>query len=161
MKWKKTVLAISIVAVAMVVSTGFFFAEEHPEHPEGKTEKGLTKEELAGAITTYVKKEASKSGGKYQIRDPQEGVALSLTLDKVHKERLSQISSDLYFACADFTSPKGVTYDLDFFMKGSDKEHLEFSEVALHKKDGVARYTWYEDGGYWKKKSVKAASSKK
>ncbi len=159
MKWKRSVLGISIVAVAMVVSAGFFFAQEHPEHPQGKEEKGLTKDELAGAISAYVKKEASKSGGKYQISDPQEGVTLSLTLDKVHKKRLTQISPELYFACADFTSPKGVTYDLDFFMKGSDKDHLEFSEVALHKKDGVARYTWYEKEGFWKKKSVMEASS--
>ena len=159
MKWSRTVLGIGIVAVAMVVSTGYFLAQEHPEHPEGKAEKGLTKAELADAITAYVKKEVSKTDGTYQIQDPQEGVTLSLTLDKVHKERLTQISSDLYFACADFTTPKGVTYDLDFFMKGSDKDHLEFSEVAVHKKEGVARYTWYEDEGYWKKKSVKGASS--
>jgi len=133
-------------------------AQEHPkEHPKGQehpkpgAKAGLTKDELADAITAYVNNEAAKSGGSFMVDDPVQKKKLSLTMTKVHKDRLSQLDKDTYFLCADFAGNDGATYDLDVFMKGPDKDHLQTTEVSVHKKDGVERYTWHEEGGVWKK----------
>jgi hypothetical protein len=61
-------------------------------------------------------------------------------------------SGQTYFACADFVGRDGTLYDLDVFMEGSTPETLETTEVTLHKVDGEARYTWYEEDGLWKKR---------
>ena len=67
---------------------------------------------------------------------------LELKLDKVHKERLSRIKDDVYFACADFKNSDGVIYDLDIFMEGASVDELTVNEVIVHKQDGKARYGW-------------------
>lgn len=137
---------------------------EHPdkeakgeEHPTKKAPaKAVTKEELAEAIEEYVTKDAELKGGYFLVYDQEAGETLALKLDLVHKARLSRISADVYFACADFKTPKGKTYDLDVFMKGTTKNNLKVTEVAVHKEEGKARYTWHEEGGIWKKKYKEA-----
>ena len=86
--------------------------------------------------------------------DKTAGEPLVLTLLKVHKERLATVGEGVYFACADFVTPTGKIYDLDIFMQGPDKDHLAVTEISVHKEAGKARYTWYEKGGIWSKKSV-------
>lgn len=138
--------------------------EEHPEHPE-KTEEhpetdaeaDLTVDELADAIADFVEDRAGEDG-YMTIHDPVTEEDLELRLDKVHRERLSKVAPGTYFACADFVSRDGVTYDLDVFMKGTDAEALEFHEVSIHKVEGEPRYTWYEEDGTWKKKPAGEAA---
>ncbi|KKK65894.1 hypothetical protein LCGC14_2969540, partial [marine sediment metagenome] len=93
--------------------------------------------------------------GYFVAFDEKVGKELKLTLDKVHRKRLSKVGEDLYFACADFKTPGGRIYDLDVFMKGADKDNLTFSKFSIHKEAGKERYTWYEKDGIWKKKPVK------
>jgi hypothetical protein len=126
---------------------------EHPEHPKGESKPSLTKDELAEAVEAYVQKESAKHDGAFVVKDPVEKKDLSLTLKQVHRERLSQVAPGTYFACADFSAADGTTYDLDIFMKGKDKDHMKTTDVTIHKKNGVERYTWYEDNGVWKKKN--------
>lgn len=128
--------------------------EEHPkkeEHPKGETTP-LTKEDLATAIEEYVKKDANQRGGYFLVYDDKAKKPLVLSLEKVHKERLATIGTNVYFACADFKTPEGKIYDLDIFVKGVDKHHLEVTQITIHKESGKARYTWYEEKGVWKKK---------
>ncbi len=147
------------MVLIFVGAGGLLYAGEHPsEHPTGKKEVALSKEDLAEAITAYVKKEAAKTGGYYQVYDKEAKKTLSLTLDRVHKERLATIGNNTYFVCADFKTPEGKLYDLDFFMKGTAKDNLEVTEITVHKEDGKPRYTWYEEGGIWKKKTVAPAA---
>ncbi|MFC1676076.1 hypothetical protein ACFL3G_03310 [Planctomycetota bacterium] len=129
---------------------------EHPaEHPEESAEAAaLTKDQLADAVEAYVAKVAKSHGGYFVAMDEKTGKGLKLKLDKVHRKRLSKVGKDLYFACADFVTDEGKVYDLDVFMKGSDKDDLIFSEFSIHKEAGKERYTWYEQGGVWKKKSI-------
>jgi hypothetical protein len=129
---------------------------EHPaEHPKETAQKEqITKDELADAIESYVNKEASVHGGYFIAFDDKAGKELKLTLDKVHRKRLSRVGEDTYFACADFKTPEGKIYDLDVFMTGPDKDHLTFSKFMIHKEAGKERYTWYEEGGIWKTKPV-------
>lgn len=137
--------------------------EEHPakgkEHPaEHPTRQGspITVDALAKAIEAYVAGEAKKHDGYFVFTDPEEKKELRLKLVKVHKKRLAHLGDDVYFACADFKTPDGVMYDLDIFMKGKSAEDLTFTKVMLHKKNGVPRYTWYEEDGVWKRKPVES-----
>jgi len=129
-------------------------AEEHPEEPPAVAEERLTIDQLADAITDWVAGEAAENDGYLVIEHPDSGERLELTLDKVHRERLSRVGEQTYFACADFVGRDGTLYDLDVFMRGPDRTALETTEVTLHKEDGEARYTWYEEDGVWKKRPV-------
>lgn len=128
--------------------------EEHPEQdePPAQAVEQLTIDQLADAITEWVAAEAAAHGGFLVIEHPDTGESLELTLDQVHRERLSRVGEQTYFACADFVGRDGTLYDLDVFMEGPNREALETTEVTLHKVDGEARYTWYEEDGLWKKR---------
>lgn len=135
-------------------------AKEHPnDHPKKQAKVAvktttIDKEGLADAVESYVRKEAVKQGGYFVALDEKTGKKLKLTLDKVHRKRLSKVGKDLYFACADFKTPVGKVYDLDVFMTGKNKNNLTFSEFTIHKEAGKERYTWFEEEGIWKKKDL-------
>jgi hypothetical protein len=129
---------------------------EHPqEHPGGKQKSGLSTDDLADAIQNYVKREAALKGGFFLVYDKDARQTLTLTLERVHRERLSRVAPDTYFACADFKSSEGKTYDLDVFMRGPSKVKLEVTEISVHKEEGKARYNWVEKQGVWSKVPVK------
>lgn len=152
---KTTILCVIIVAGLLFVGCK---KHEHPaEHPNETAQKEqIAKDELADAVESYVKEQASEHGGYFIAFDDKAGKELKLTLDKVHRKRLSRVAEDTYFACADFKTPEGKMYDLDVFMTGPDKDHLAFSKFMVHKEAGKERYTWYEQGGVWKTKTVEA-----
>ena len=146
-------LANSVLGLLQVASLG---AQEHPtEHPTNITTKtaAIDKHILAAAIQSFITEDAALKGGAFLVIDDKNGHVLRLTLDKVHRDRLSKVGNDTYFACADFTTPKGKTYDLDIFMKGIDPSDLSVVEIAVHKEGGKARYTWAEKKGTWVKVS--------
>jgi hypothetical protein len=131
-------------------------AQEHPgehpqEHPAGTKKSGLSTNDLAEAIQNYVKREAALKGGFFLVYDKGADRTLTLTLERVHRERLSRVAADTYFACADFKSAEGKTYDLDVFMRGPSKDALEVTEISVHKEDGKERYNWVERNGVWSK----------
>jgi hypothetical protein len=141
----------------MALPLSALVAQEHPsehpksaEHPNG-TAAGVTKADLGAAIEAYVKAQQAKGGGTWEVEDKADNATLHLTLDKVHKDKLSMTAKDTYFACADFKNADGHKYDLDVFMTGPDKDHLTVTDVSVHKKDGKERYTWAKDGNIWKK----------
>lgn len=159
-----TALALS-AAVAMVGPTRVL-AQEHPEHPT--EEKSDTTEHaehpehpakafkvdmatIAEAISSYVETDTKLKGGFFFVYDPATKAPLQLTLTKVHKERLAKVGDNLYFACSDFDATGGKVFDLDFFMEEKD-ERLVVTEVMIHKEDGKARYSWYQEEGVWKRK---------
>ena len=131
--------------------------KEKPLRKRTKKEFGkvaITKDELADAVEAYVKKESESQGGYFAVFDEEAGKELKLTLDKVHRKRLSKVGWNRYFACADFKTLDGKVYDLDVFMRGTTRNNLRFSKFSIHKEAGKERYTWYEKGGVWKKKAV-------
>ena len=152
------------IAVFALGTIGVAVAAEHPEHPkssehpEKKPEKpAITMNALGDAIEQYVAWDSKLHGGYLIVHDPVDDQALSLTLDKVHRDRLSSLGNGVYFACADFKATNGHLYDLDVFMKGSPDSPFDGlwpTEIAVHKKDGVARYTWQEKDGVWTKKAA-------
>lgn len=148
--------------VTTLVTLGFLafgattaLAQEHPEHPEKKVEhpesaETMTLDELADAIAGYIAQDSKLKGGYFLVFDPVDEKPLMLKLEKVHKERLSALGGGVYFACSDMKASDGTVYDLDFFMKRMGNR-IETTEVAIHKKAGVARYGWNEENGVWKK----------
>jgi hypothetical protein len=64
------------------------------------------------------------------------------------------IGDGVYFFCVDMKATNGRVYDIDFFMKGPDRDQLEPTEIIIHKVNGEPRYNWYydESGGIWKKR---------
>jgi hypothetical protein len=152
----------------LIWSTSAVIAQEHPEHPQEK-KKGehsdhleqakaekvtLTVNELAVAVKDYVEMEAEENDGYFSVKDDQQNKTLQLELTKVHEERLASLGDNVYFVCADFKGTDGNTYDIDIFMEGTSKDNLEATETSVHKMNGKERYTWHEEKGLWKKKSM-------
>ena len=149
----KTLLAL----LCMLALASFAVAQEHPEHPEhpgdAKTAFKVDVEAMSSAITDFVDHDSKLKGGHFMVFDQKSKKPLVLTLSKVHKDRLSQVGENLYFACCDFNAAGDKVFDLDFFMKETDGA-LVVTEVLIHKENGTARYTWFEEKGLWKTKQV-------
>ena len=167
-KTKSFGLLVVITAVAFaLLSVPAIYAQEHPtEHPtKAKKEKkehptehpteakagAVTVDQMSHAITHFIESDAKLKGGFFLCYDASGKKTLQLTLDKVHKERLSQVGDNLFFACSDFKSASGKMYDLDFFMESKDGQ-LAVTEIMIHKEDGKARYSWFEKDGVWNRK---------
>lgn len=173
-KTKSFGMLVVITAVALgLFSAPVIYAQEHPEHPtkakkatqekkehptehpaEHPTEAkagAVTVEQMAHAITHYINSDSELKGGFFFVYDASAKKTLQLTLDKVHKERLSQVGDNLFFACSDFKSAGKEMYDVDFFMESKDGK-LAVTEIMIHKEDGKARYSWVEKDGVWSRK---------
>lgn len=148
-------LALSLL-LALAVGGAALVAQEHPEHPQGKTAatKAISIDDLEKAIKSSVAANEKRGGGYYKLADPVTKKTWLLKLDHVHRERLSRLDEKTYFACTDFKSSDGHTVDVDFFMKDKDGK-LGMSDVTIHKVDGKPRYNWEEKDGYWKRVPVK------
>ena len=130
----------------------FLIAEhptEHPsEHPTTVKSQKLTISQLSESIEGYIQEDVELKGGFF-VFDVKNDEVLNLTLSKIHKERLSNIGNDTYFACADFQASNGKIYDLDVFMMGKSQDDLKVTEINVHKENGVARYGWQNQSGIW------------
>ena len=133
--------------------------EEHPEEGEEHPEEGEeppeekeppTVESVADFLEADVAKTAGESGW-ITVQDEEADTALTLKLDKIHRERLAKTAEGTYFVCADFITPEAKTYDLDFWVKET-ADGLQVTETTVHKEDGQPRYNWVEDKGIWKRK---------
>lgn len=141
--------------------------EEHPdngnggEHPNEGADAGqdLTIEQFADAAENYIQKKTKENGGHFPVEDAKQDKTLKLQLEKVHRKRLSHLGENKYFVCANFKGKDGKTYDIDIFMKGTNKDNLEEAKKPMvHKVNGEERFTWHEEDGQWERKQV---SSKK
>ena len=140
-----------IIVVGLI---NFLIAEhptEHPsEHPTTIKSPKLTISQLAESIEKYIEQDVKLKGGFF-VFDVKNNEILNLTLLKIHKERLSNIGNDTYFACADFQASNGKVYDLDVFMTGKLQNNLVVTEINVHKESGMARYGWENSHGIWVK----------
>ena len=161
---RKALTVVAILSVTWALNTSCILsAKEHPEHPEkkehpkGKVISNVTLEDVAKFAEEYVQK--NSRDGIFKHYDKNTKKELELTLDKVHRERLSQINKDEYFVCADFKGKDGNTYDLDFFVQGKSKSYLNVDKksISIHKVNGKENYSWNynEKKGVWQKKTIK------
>jgi hypothetical protein len=168
-QWTKSVRSLvarlSLVALAGAwnVPAGLAQQQEHPKPPAAAptAASAVTLEDVAQQIETYVKRESHD--GAFKFEDKAAGKQLSLTLDRIHRERLSQVGPDMFFACVDFKSADGKVYDLDFFVQGTSKENLRVlpDKTSVHKENGKERYTWAfnADKGIWEQKPVSTGAT--
>jgi len=151
---RKALTAAAVLLILFGLSTScVLFAREHPGQmvtPMEEEKPHVTKEDVAKFAEEYVR--TNSKDGVFKHLDTNTGKELELTLDRVHKERLSPIKKDEYFVCADFKGKDVNTYDLDFFVQGTDKGNLRVDKtsIAVHKVNGKENYTW----NYNKKKDV-------
>ena len=148
-----TVCIFSIVSAQGEHPTGSKKAE-HPTAtitPQIVQGEKITLQNLARAIESFVEADINLRGA-FLVIDPSTNEVLKLNLEKVHKERLSHVGDDVYFACADFNADDGKVYDLDIFLRGTNTDELTVTEISVHKEDGQARYGWLEQDGVWIKK---------
>lgn len=155
---RKPLTVIPVLSVMWMLNTScVLLAKEHPEHPKGKEKSEVTLEDVAKYAEEYIQK--NSRDGVFRHYDKNTKKELELTLDRVHRERLSQTKKDEYFVCADFKGKDGRTYDLDFFVRGKDTSKLKIdkSGIDVHKVDGKENYTWNYDEkkGVWEKMTVK------
>ena len=138
---------------SLFILSALLFSEhpEHPEHPTTIKEPKLTVEKLTISIENYIQNDVNLKGGFF-VYDKNKKEILTLTLTKIHKERLSNIGGETYFACADFSASNGNIYDLDIFMTGKSTNELVVTEINVHKENGKARYHWENQKGIWVKK---------
>ncbi|MDT8318262.1 MAG: hypothetical protein RQ824_09795 [bacterium] len=153
-KTRSAILATAALTFLFLYQPIAVTAGEHPsDHPAGE-QSAVTTETIADAIEKHVKNENKKDKGYFIVEDKEENNKLYLKLDRIHKERLSAIDKDQYFACVDFENKDGKTYDIDFFLKDTGMG-LKVTETMVHKKEGKARYNWGKKGDFWVKKGVK------
>jgi cytochrome c553 len=154
--------AIVFVAAAIAWKPCSVPGQEHPtEHPQTTAKPAVSLKEVAQSIKSYVKE--NSTNGVFVFHDPKTGNNLSLKLEKVHRDRLSAVGPDLYFACADFKGADGHTYDLDFFARGTNRNlKVVEKETSVHKVDGKPSYNWHynKDSGLWEKQSVSPGASR-
>ena len=130
----------------MCTASIFLAQGEHPSTtvvPQIVQGEKITLQNLALAIEEFVEADILLRGA-FLVIDHKTDTVLKLRLEKVHKERLSHVGEDIYFACADFNTENGKVYDLDIFLHGTNTDNLTVTEISVHKEDGTARYGWRE-----------------
>ena len=150
------------VLLPLVILAALFFplsatlAQEHPEHPKNAQKaKEFSTPDLENAIKADIAEKSKDTNGVFKLNDPELKKTWDLTLDRVHKDRLSKLSAETYFACVDMKDPAGKTIDVDFFLRSKDGK-LEMQDTTVHKVEGKPRYNWKEEDGFWKRVPVKS-----
>jgi len=149
----KNVRVLFVMLGIFCFTVGSINAEHPGAQPTKKVAGIISMEELVEAIEVYVNQDMELRGGYFMVYDQKVKKPLALKLDRVHKE-IGTIGNNIYFACAYFKTTEGKLYDLDFFMKGTEKNNLRMTEITVHKEAGKPRYNWYEEKGIWKKNKV-------
>ena len=151
----RRVLLPLVVFVVSLLPLSTIFAQEHPEHPKNAQKaKDFSVADIENAIKADIAEKSKDTNGVLKLYDPKLKKTWNLTLDRVHKDRLSQLSADTYFACVDMKDRSGKTVDVDFFLKSKDGK-LEMTDTTVHKVNGKPRYNWKEENGFWKRVPVK------
>lgn len=155
---------IAVLALAGAPATGAaqMCGGGHPGHSGSSAhenrhhEEDLSDAAAVDAITEFVMQDTKLHGGYLLVYDPERRAPVALTLDRVHEDRLHRVGDRKYFACADFVTPDGETYDLDVLLEqsGPETDRLEVAEIAVHAQNGVPRYVWQQKGDNWKRKRI-------
>ncbi len=135
-------------------------AEEHPkkaeEHPKSEhPAKKMTTEDIDGAIRDHIT-DKSKADSMFHAEDKVLNKTWNLALVKVHKDKLTALDANNYFACVDFKADDGTAVDVDFFLK-NDGGKLVPTDTTVHKINGQARYMYEEKDGFWHRVDTNAS----
>lgn len=156
---KVSVTGVVLTFILGLNTSGILFGREHPRQtvtPMEEEKPHVTKEDVAKFAEEYIR--TNSKGGVFKHFDKNTGKELELILDKVHKDKLTPTKKNEYFVCADFKGKNGNTYDLDFFVQGTDRSNLrvDTTSIAIHKVNGKENYTWNynKKEDVWEKKEI-------
>lgn len=135
---------------------GTTHAQEHGGQEHGGTTQAASpsNEDIRNAMQAYVVAESQKTGGNFEVLDPDTSATRKLSLIRVH-ERVGK-TGNYYYSCADFKdADSGELLDLDLDVEDQNGV-LQVVDVRIHKVAGKERYTYdandnriplNEDGG--------------
>jgi len=83
-----------VVAVLSFLPLAATVAQEHPEHPKTDKPKEISVTDLENAIKADIAEKSKNTNGIFKLYDPELKKTWDLTLDQVHKDRLSKLSAD-------------------------------------------------------------------
>ncbi len=114
----------------------------------------LASDDIAAAVNMYVNAAAGNDGEYFVVFDENKHKEVRLKPGTGDCKMVGKVADNMYFACAEFLSADGDTYDLDIFVTGKNKNDLMFAELMIHSVNGRKRFEWYTDDGLWKRKPV-------
>src|SRR5262245_2752473 len=94
LKMKRTVLFPLVDAALSFLPLAAAIAQEHPEHPKTDKPKAISVNDLEQAIKADIAEKSKATNGIFKLNDPELKKTWDLTLDRVHKDRLSKLSAD-------------------------------------------------------------------
>ena len=146
---------VFVLILGMVVTLGLsqtVLAAEHggkehggkaagaQEHGGTTQAKAPSNEDIRNAMKSYVEAESKKTGGNFEVLDPDTNETRKLQLIRVH-ERVGK-TGDYYYSCADFRDTvSNETLDMDIDVEHKDGK-LAVKDVRIHKVNGKERYTY-------------------
>lgn len=141
------------------VNTSHTVFGDHPEQTMKRKEmekSAVTLEDVAKFVEEYVRK--NSKDGLFKYYDKYTKKELELIFDRIHREKLSKIKKNEYFACVDFKGKDGKAYDLDFFVEGKSRNYfaIDKKDISVHKVNGKENYTWHfnKKKGLWEKQAI-------
>jgi len=146
----KNVFAFVLATTVAVTLSQKGWAAEHGGKEHGGKEPGgivqtqaPSNEDIRKAMRSYVEEESAKTGGNFEVRDPETNTTRRLSLIRVH-ERVGK-TGNYYYSCADFKDvDSGEMLDLDLDVEDQNGT-LQVVDVRIHKVDGKERYTYDEN----------------
>ena len=142
-------LTILVALFVVVGLSPLAFAGEHGGKEHGgttapqKAAKEHSKDDIRNAMKSFVEAQAQKTGGNFEVIDPDTNKKRKLQMVRVH-ERVGK-TGDYYYSCADFKAvDTGEMLDLDLDVEDQNGT-LKVVDVRLHKVEGDPRFTYDEN----------------
>ena len=142
-------LTILVALFVVVGLSPLAFAGEHGGKEHGgttapqKAAKEHSKDDIRNAMKSFVEAQAQKTGGNFEVIDPDTNKKRKLQMVRVH-ERVGK-TGDYYYSCADFKDvDTGEMLDLDLDVEDQNGT-LKVVDVRLHKVEGDPRFTYDEN----------------
>lgn len=128
-----------LITIGITVSSLLLGCQQRPDNsaPSPEAQAALDIAAVQSVMQDYIER-ATDAGGTMTIQGMQ------ATFDHLHEGL--ETREGLYASCADFTTPDGNTYDLDYYVDASGGD-LEVAKVVFHKKNGesVNEVFWTRD----------------
>lgn len=117
----------------------FFFLLFPSEKFGNDIQFGTINEDIQKGIKKHIDEQVHLGGGYFKLNFKEK--LLHLRLVRVHTEYLSKLSAESFFACVDLADINGDLYDIDFFLKG-DEKNMKVTQTMVHKLNGQPYYVW-------------------
>jgi hypothetical protein len=114
--------------------------KEHGGTAAQQTKREPSKDDIRSTMKAFVEAQAQKTGGNFEIIDPDTNKKRRLQMIRVH-ERIGK-TGNYYYSCADFKDvDTGELLDLDLDVEDQNGT-LKVVDVRLHKVNEEPRFTY-------------------